>query len=109
MILENFELDNEVDMFMDTEAEELSAAAEDMVMSNSTDIDIIGGITDEDIPEYDPTEDEYGIDDEEDVIEYHYETDDTDNNMMDDIEDAIDNIEDDDDDDEEDETDDEEW
>ena len=90
------------DNVLNEAVEKILEASEDVIGDGSTDIDIVAGITDEDIPDYDENEDDEDYEDEEEEVVYaipeSYESDDK--------EDDDDDEEDDDDDDEDDEDDD---
>lgn len=96
------------DYLLDDVVDEIEDAEEDILASDSTDIDLIGDISSDDVDadEYDPYEDDsYLNDDDQDTyvdevddeesIEYEVEEDDeTDEDIADSIEDAIDDEED---------------
>lgn len=97
------------DYLLDDVVDEIEDAEEDILASDSTDIDLIGDITSDDVEadEYSPYEDDYYLDDDdqitytnnddidnEDSIEYEVEDDETDEEIADSIEDVIDDEED---------------
>lgn len=96
------------DYLLDDAVDEIEDAEEDVLASDSTDIDLIGDISSDDVEadEYDPYEDDYYLDDDqntyannddidgEDSIEYEVEDDETDEEITDSIEDVIDDEED---------------
>lgn len=87
------------DLLLDNEVEEIEDAELDLLSDDSSDIDRVGNITDEDIDadEYDPMEDleNYADDDYDDTynddeyIDYKI-TDTTDDDIIDSVEDEID-------------------
>ena len=61
-----------VDAFVDTEAEEIEAAEDDVLMSDSNDIDRIADITEEDVESADYEEEVYDEDEDGSIIKYEF-------------------------------------
>ena len=93
------------DNVLNEAVEQILEASEDVIGDGSTDIDIVAGITDEDMPDYDENEDDEDYEDDEEEVVYaipeSYESDDEE-----DDDDGDEDDEDDDDEDDEDEEDD---
>lgn len=68
----NYLYDDTVDSFVDTEAEEIEAAEDDVLMSDSNDIDRIADITDEDVESADYEEEVYDEDEDGSIIKYEF-------------------------------------
>lgn len=64
--------DDAVDAFVDTEAEEIEAAEDDVLMSDSNDIDRIADITEEDVESADYEEEVYDEDEDGSIIKYEF-------------------------------------
>ena len=91
------------DNILNEAVEQILEASEDVIGDGSTDIDIVAGITDEDIPDYDENEDYEDYEDDEEEVVYaipeSYESDDEEDDDDDDEDDEDDEDEEDDDDD----------
>ena len=91
------------DNILNEAVEQILEASEDVIGDGSTDIDIVAGITDEDIPDYDENEDDEDYEDDEEEVVYaipeSYESDDEEDDDDDDEDDEDDEDEEDDDDD----------
>ena len=68
------------DNILNEAVEQILEASEDVIGDGSTDIDIVAGITDGDIPDYDENEDDEDYEDDEEEVVYaipeSYESDD---------------------------------
>ena len=97
------------DNVLNEAVEKILEASEDVIGDGSTDIDIVAGITDEDIPDYDENENDEDYEDDEEVvyaIPESYESDDKEDDDDDEDDEEEEDEDDEDDDDEEEEDDD---